>query len=382
MFPFVLMGKLFGYFKPLDAEYDLFFFFPGFAIGGAERVNAEIIKSVRDKKVIIFFTKKSPNSGMRHFFDLPNVTIREIGRFADNKWIYWFNFIFRGICASYINHQKIKPVVFNGQSNFAYKLSPYIRSDIRIVELIHMYDSRFTWVWAPFIKYIDTRILISQTIKEKFKKCHLQNGIPIKYLDKIVIIDYCLESLPPTFIEKHFELPLKIYYAGRGGPQKRIGMIVHIIQKCTKLNLPVVFKLAGPFKEELPLELIENGTYIGELKGGASMYEFHQKNDILLMTSAWEGFPIVIMEAMSFGSIPLVTNVDAIPDHLHEGKNAFLLDSTKSEEEIIEEAVQKINYIVQNKGSLNAISKQAFEDVTTKFSPQKFENAYRKLLLD
>jgi hypothetical protein len=37
------------------------FFFPGFAIGGAERVNAEIIKSFEDKKIIIFFTKNSPN---------------------------------------------------------------------------------------------------------------------------------------------------------------------------------------------------------------------------------------------------------------------------------------------------------------------------------
>ena len=61
MFPFVLAGKILGRIYPLDEEFDVFFFFPGYAIGGAERVNSEIIKTVEDKRVIIFFTKKSPN---------------------------------------------------------------------------------------------------------------------------------------------------------------------------------------------------------------------------------------------------------------------------------------------------------------------------------
>jgi L-malate glycosyltransferase len=382
MLPFVLMGKIIAYLNPIDAEYDVFFFFPGFAIGGAERVNAEIIKSISDKKAIIFFTKKSPNSGMRHFFELPNITIKEIGFWTDNKWLYWFNFIYRGICSTYINKQKNKPIIFNGQSNFGYKISPYIKSDIKIIELIHMYDPRFTWVWAPFIKYIDTRILISETIKEKFRNCYEKNKIPLKYLESIVIIDYCLEFLPKELTKKNFDLPLKIYYAGRGGPQKRVGMIVRIIEKCRQLNLPVIFKLAGPFKDELPSELIDNDIYLGEIQGGEDMYKLHQQNDILLMTSAWEGFPIVIMEAMSFGSIPLVTDVDAIPDHLFECQNAFLLDSSKTEQEIIEEAIQKIEFIIENRNLLSNISKRAFEDVTSKFSPQKFRNRYRELLLN
>lgn len=44
------------------------------------------------------------------------------------------------------------------------------------------------------------------------------------------------------------------------------------------------------------------------------MYNFHKDNDVLLMTSAWEGFPLVIMEAMAFGAVPLVSKIDAIPE--------------------------------------------------------------------
>ena len=44
MFPFIILGKLIAKKTPLDKEYDIFFFLPDYAIGGAEKVNAEIIK--------------------------------------------------------------------------------------------------------------------------------------------------------------------------------------------------------------------------------------------------------------------------------------------------------------------------------------------------
>lgn len=140
MYPFVLLGKIIATLYPLNDEYDVFLFFPGYAIGGAERVNAEIVKALADKKVIIFFTKNSPNDGMKHFFQLPHVTLKEINKWTDNKWIYWGNLLYRGICSQYINKQKSTPTVFIGQCNFAYKLTPHIKRSIKITELIHMYD--------------------------------------------------------------------------------------------------------------------------------------------------------------------------------------------------------------------------------------------------
>ncbi|MGB2735775.1 MAG: hypothetical protein WBC35_17975, partial [Saprospiraceae bacterium] len=43
MFPFIIIGKFYAFISPLKEEYDIFFFFPFYCIGGAERVNAEII---------------------------------------------------------------------------------------------------------------------------------------------------------------------------------------------------------------------------------------------------------------------------------------------------------------------------------------------------
>jgi glycosyltransferase involved in cell wall biosynthesis len=382
MFPFVFLGKLIALLKPLKEEYDVFFFFPGFAIGGAERVNAEIIKSVSDKKVIIFFTKNSPNAGMRHFFELPHVTIREINYWTDKKWMYWGNLMYRGICSTYINRQKKKTSVFIGQCNFAYKLTPHIRRDIKINELIHMYDPKFTWVWAPFVQFIDTRIIVGEIFKTKFATCYREAGIPPKYLERLKIIFYRLEYLPEEWHKRNFELPLKVYYAGRGGPQKRVWIIVEIIKQCRELNLPLTFKLAGPILDELPEEFIQDGTYVGELQGGKEMYDFHKANDILLMTSAWEGFPLVIMEAMAFGAIPLVSNIDAIPEHIQHGENGFLIENVTDEKEMVKEILANLQEIIKTSNDLQSISINAFSYAFASFDAITFKEKYRKLIFD
>lgn len=380
MWPFVLFGKYLAANRPLDQEYDIFMFFPGYAIGGAERVNSEIVKAVSDQKVFIFFTKQSPNEGMRHFFERPNVVCREISRWTDNKWQYWNNFIYRGICSYYINRQKKTPSVFIGQCNFGYKLLPHLSRDIQVSELIHMYDPKFTWVWAPFIRFIDTRVIVGEIFHKKFADCYREVGIPKRYLQRLKIIFYRLEYVPEQFCERNFELPLKVYYAGRGGPQKRVWIIVDIIRKCRALNLPVEFKLAGPFRDELPEALLSDGTYVGELQGGQDMYRFHRSNDILLMTSAWEGFPLVIMEAMAFGAIPLVSNIDAIPEHIRHGDNGYLLQHVDKEDELADEAVQLISTLVERTASLRRISQAGYHYAQQHFDGKQFERSYRAIM--
>jgi len=377
MYPIVLLGKCIAIIKPLRQQYDIFFFFPSYGIGGAERVNAEIINAVGDKKVIIYFTKNSANDGMKHFFQLPHVTIKEINKWTDNKWIYWASFVYRGICSRHINRQKKGPVVFIGQCNFGYKLTPHISRSIKILELIHMHDPKFTWVWAPFIQII----IIADVFKQQFRECYSGFGIPEKYLERLHKISNCLEYIPAELIKKDFDLPLKIYYAGRGGAQKRVWLIVKIIQQCRELKLNVRFKLAGSFETELPADLINDGTYVGELKGGEEIYRFHKENDILLMTSAFEGFPIVIMEAMAFGAIPFVTNVDAIPEHVKGGYNGFLINEVDDENVLVEEAITKLQDIISKRSELATMSKNGYEYACSNFTKEKFISEYRKVIL-
>ncbi|MBU3677110.1 MAG: glycosyltransferase family 4 protein [Chitinophagaceae bacterium] len=382
MFPFILIGNLIARFSPLKQEYDVFLFFPGYTIGGAERVNAEILKCLDDKKVMVFFTKHSANQGMLHFFQLPHVAWRDISRWTDNKWMYWGNLIFRGICSAYINRQKKKPTVFIGQCNFGYKLTPHLQRNIAIHELIHMVDPKFNWVWGPFIQFIDTRILVGDVFIEKFADLYKTMGIPEKYTQRFKKIVYRLEYIPEKATPRHFSLPLRVYYAGRGGHQKRIHLLVEIIRHCRELSLPIEFHLAGSFASELPQNLIDDGTYVGELQGGEAIYAFHRSHDILLMTSAFEGFPLVIMEAMAFGAIPLVPAIDAIPEHIRTCENGYLLPNATDEAVLINDAVERLRYLTTHREELPGVSSKAYAYAQTAFSAERFRKAYREVILN
>ena len=379
MFPFVLAGKIYAKLHPLQQQYDYFFFCPSYSIGGGERVQGDIIEAVSDKKIFIIFNRKSANDGSLHLHNRSHTTMYDISKYTDNKYLYFMNFVYRGVCAQYINQQKNKPVVFIAQSNFGYKVTPHIKRSITITELIHMYTADFFWVWAPFIKFIDKRVLLGPSIKEKFKQAYKQNGIPEKYLERIIIIPNCLEYLPAQLIEKPKKDVIDIYYAGRGSAQKRIWIIVKIIEECRKQNLPVRFSLAGSFKNELPQNLIDDGTFIGEIKSGKSMQDLHAKMDMLLMTSAWEGFPMVIMEAMSFGVICNVCAVDEIPNYIEHQQTGLIIEEVNDEAKIIEQAIENIKWMIANPEACISIRNEAFQIAQSRFIRGIFTLSYKKL---
>lgn len=380
MFPFIFLGRVIAHFKFHDQAYDIIFFFPSYTIGGAERINAEIIRCFPEKKLLIIFTKKPINQGMKHFFEIENAKTIDISSWIDNKFFFFLNLTARGVVSSYINSQKLKPIIFNGQSNFGYKILPHLKSDISKIELIHAYDDKFTWVWAPFIQFIDKRIVISDVFIEKYRKGFIQYGIPLEYIERMCIIIYKLEYIPSQFTSRQFDLPLKVYYAGRGGRQKRLWILFNVIKEAIRLNLNLTFHLAGPFEDEIPNELLHKINYVGNLNGGEEMYQFHRDHDILLMTSAFEGFPVVIMEGISWGTIPLVPAIDSIPDHINHGINGILIQEVENELKMRDEIISQLTMICNNSYNLQQLSQSAFE-YSKNFTHERFYNAYRKAIL-
>jgi L-malate glycosyltransferase len=364
MYPFIVYGK---YKVPVEISsknFDLFFFIPTYAIGGAEIVNADIISCFPDKKICIFFTKKSENDKMLPYFRLANTELHDISEWTDNKKKYWQSFIWRGKCSKLINSQSLKPVVFNGQCNFGYKLSPWINQKIRQVELIHMCVAPFNLITIPFVRFYQVRIMITKSVLAEFKKLYEKLGVPVGYAARIRLINNKIdlpEQKPGTQIKTGV---LKLFYAGRGGPQKRIGLIIKIgIQLLQKRN-PVEFHFAGDFRRELPEALSPGMIY----------------HDILLMTSLFEGFPLIIMEAMSKGVVPVTTAVDGICDHITSGYNGLLINEN-DEAKIVEEGVKKIEQLCEDRILLKNLSQNAINYAYDNFDPAHFEKNYREVLL-
>ncbi|GEP97300.1 glycosyltransferase family 4 protein [Chitinophaga cymbidii] len=378
MFPFVLLGKGIAVLRPLQEEYDVFMFFPSYALGGAEKVHAAVVAAMHSEKVIVFFTKRSQNDKLRHFFARPDVKLVEIDRYTGSKWMYWANFIYRGICAQYINSQRRKTAVFNGQCNFAYKLLPHLRKDILKTELIHVSEKKFGWVTFPYIPFINKRVMVADSIIRQIMQQYRELGIPEKYDARARKILYTV-PVPETLPARLPHPVKKIAYFGRGGYQKRLYLLFAIVRKCQAAALPVEFHFAGTFEDEVPEDLKPLVHWHGRIGSDEEMYRLHAQMDILVMTSLFEGFPVVIMEAMSCGVAIVATAVDGIPEHIVDDRNGMLIRATE-EAAIVEEGFRHVSRLAADDALLASIAQNNHQYAVDHFSKAVFDRAYRNLL--
>src|SRR5512139_3797427 len=125
-------GKFVGRLLPLRNPSGLFFFFPFYHIGGAERVHADIVSCVADRRPWVLFAKRSRDDALKG----------EFGR-SCRMFTWWFLLkycypVSAGILAGIINRHG-KATVFGCNSLFFYKLLPLLDSRAAAMDLLHAF---------------------------------------------------------------------------------------------------------------------------------------------------------------------------------------------------------------------------------------------------
>ncbi len=378
IYPFVWLGSQKAKKQRLPGEYELFFFFPFYHIGGAEKVHAQIAGAFRGKKAIIFFTRRSHNALFKKEFEASGHLIEDISNYTDSKWKYWNNLVLRGTISYYINRQDKMPVVFNGQCNFAYKLSPWIKPGIPQLELIHSLNS-FSYIRIPYLPFYTKTVMISLKRIEDHYRLYDHFGIPASFKEKI---QHITNGIPlPDFIEPKdfFKNELRVLYAGRGTPEKRVHIVSSIALECEEMNLPVEFEFLGDIDKVIDPKLLKAARFWGNQNDTELINSIYRRADILIITSSEEGFPMVVMEAMARGCIIIGTAVGDMPLHVKQGACGLLFSSVTNESLIIKEAVSYLQYLLP----LPLIREQIFTNNITyarqNFGIATFEAAYQQL---
>ena len=99
------------------------------------------------------------------------------------------------------------------------------------------------------------------------------------------------------------------------------------------------------------------------------------------MTSLFEGFPLIMMEAMSYGVVPVTTDVGGICDHITSGYNGLLIHESE-EAKIVEEGIKKVEQLCEDRLLLKNISQNAINYAYANFNTASFEKNYRAVLFD
>jgi glycosyltransferase involved in cell wall biosynthesis len=156
---------------------------------------------------------------------------------------------------------------------------------------------------------------------------------------KVFIIHYGLKNTRRNKSEKIQILTRGIYQIGtvaRLVPQKNIPLLLNAIQLLKTENSSDFYLTIvgdGPLKQQLHSLSVELGidrrvTWKGKI---SQVGEFYKEVDLFVLPSNYEGFGLVLLEAMSYGVPVVARRISAIPEVLgasHPG----LIESPSSEE--------------------------------------------------
>ena len=145
---------------------------------------------------------------------------------------------------------------------------------------------------------------------------------------------------------------------------KRLTLLLDIAKKCKKDKVSAEFWIVGDGKDEIMYkeivrkEKLNNVTFFGAKK---NPYPYMKACDYLILTSRYEGFPVVYNEAIILDK-PIITTIDVSDDYVSiPNRFGYVVDENniyekvKSLSEKKEKLKEKIDYDVLNKKRMKLI---------------------------
>lgn len=357
----------------------LFFFFDRYAIGGAQKVHLDILESVSSNFKTVFFTRKSPNDKLKNkFYTLKNTECSDIHVWCDNLFFRLFSVHY----FAFLINRHSNPVVLSSNSTFFYDMLPFIKDNSKKIELLHNFSygkNGMEFFGLANYKYLTKRMVIDEITQKNIFEQYLQYRIPKEYFSRVELIEFGV-TIPPCE-NKQITPPLKVLYAGRGTNQKRVWLISKIAEYFINEKESVEFTFVGSMSDDLSEKVKENFTVLGEVGESEKMQALFNTNHVIILTSAFEGFPLVVKEGMAHGCVPVVTGLPTIKTHLSHLKNALIIEEINDEEIIVRDGINHLELLLSSQDLLHRISANAYHYAKKNFRKEEFLFKYRNLLL-
>lgn len=227
--------------------------------------------------------------------------------------------------------KRFKPDIIHSHDMKASFVSSFIKQNNRLIFHIHnnAFDSRrvsFKSIAFSFAaKKADHIFWVSKSSFEGFRfHERVKNKSEILYN----IID--VESLYQRMHTDNASYDFDVIYAGRityqKDPLRMINIFSKLVEKKGDLRIAVVG--CGDMEDEArrmssDLKLKSNVFFLGYMSNPLKIIH---DSKILIMTSRWEGTPMVALESMALGTPIVTTPVDGLKDVIVNGDTGFMSD--------------------------------------------------------
>lgn len=353
----------------------LFFFFPAYHTGGSERVHADIIAATAETRSLVVVTEPSRNNHYKSSF-LKCGRLLEPTRLLANPV---GRILGLGYFSALLNRTD-GATVLGANTSFYYELIPLLADHVNRIDLLHAFGSGLENVSLPICDKLDRRVVINRKTLSDLERQYTAHEIEEKYFKRVLLIENATD-VPLYFKKKQHQGSLKVLYVGRNSAEKRVHLVAELAKVCKERQLPVDFTLIGDVSDSLPDEYGDYCTVLGLVDNVAELEGHYREHDLLIVTSSSEGFPLVIMEAMAQGVVPVSTDVGGISAHVVNGDTGYLVSSDQSDEKIVASFGSLIAHLVQERGLLEKMSLRVYQYARDHFSYDRFFLAYQQLLM-
>jgi glycosyltransferase involved in cell wall biosynthesis len=262
-------------------------------------------------------------------------------------------------------------IPFVGQIHFDI-FSPYAINEVYGPSLIGHLRYLFTLKslrYYTVIRVVGRRIA-DIIIEKKILPPHKVNIIPVM----VPMLNNSLQKL---------QKPLRksVLFVGRLVPMKNLKLWLHVSKKVLEKQPDIVFDLVGdgPLKEELyeySKELgIENQVIFHGFKEYKELGSFYRNSSIFLLTSNYEGFGRVIVEAFANGLPVVSTYITGAEDIIIDGETGYLVERD------INIIASRILDFINNEDKVISFGEKGYQYVKHHFDPEKLKKEWVVLLI-
>jgi glycosyltransferase involved in cell wall biosynthesis len=296
-------------------------------LNGVNIFAEHLVRGLRGRGVDahMYFTEQDtwlvqlPKEMMPFPSDIPSVSIA-----AEHKatWeAHWYETV------RYL--ESLAPCIYLPNSDYRHScVSPLLSPDVLVAALIQSDDPIHYEHVHRLGRYWDAIVCVSEEIADKVARQDPEFSPRVRTIPNTVVVP---SECPRR--DRNAGDPIRIVYHGvLNSYQKRITHIPRILEELDRRGVPFRMTLAGdgPQREEL-LELCRPWLHQGtmEYKGIVAHHDVDRLlcgQDAYVMTSAFEGMPHAVLEAMAQGCVPVVTRIDSgIPELVKEGESGYLI---------------------------------------------------------
>ncbi len=149
---------------------------------------------------------------------------------------------------------------------------------------------------------------------------------PDPLTSKIHIVPYGAPPVGPPRAASGKNTPLRILYVGSVGQRKGIGYLIEATEALDRTGVPYTFTILGQPVALPPVltRALERHRWIRSAPH-AEVLRLMREHDVLVFPSLFEGFGLVILEAMAQGTVVISTPHTAAPDLIDDCHDGFIV---------------------------------------------------------